>query len=70
VELRAVELRAEHAEDAARESREAVLVELERLAASVDERLHRLEAPPAVEPAAAEPPALGEVVPIRSSAET
>ena len=44
VELRALELRAEVAEAMARESREAVLVQLERLAARVDWRFQRLEA--------------------------
>jgi chromosome segregation ATPase len=71
VELRALELRAEHAEAAARENREAVLVELERLASSVEQRLQRLETPrastDAAEPAAPTP--LGQVVPIRTSAE-
>ena len=43
LELRALELRLEHAEDAARESREAVLVQLQRLASRIDWRLQRLE---------------------------
>lgn len=43
LELRALELRLEHAEDAARESREAVLVQLQRLASRIDWRLERLE---------------------------
>jgi chromosome segregation ATPase len=43
LELRAVELRMEHAEAAARENREAVLTQLERLASRVEWRLQRLE---------------------------
>ena len=43
VEMRAVELRIDHAEEAARENREAVLVQLERLASRIDMRLDRLE---------------------------
>lgn len=43
LELRALELRLEHAEEAARENREAVLVQLERLASRIDWRLQRLE---------------------------
>ena len=44
LELRALELRMEHAEAAAREHREAVLVQLERLASRIEWRLQRLEA--------------------------
>jgi chromosome segregation ATPase len=64
LELRALELRMEHAEAAARENREAVLVQLERLAARIDWRFQRLEA----EYEAAHPQAVGgggQVVPIR-----
>jgi hypothetical protein len=64
LELRALELRMEHAEAAARENREAVLVQLERLAARIDWRFQRLEA----EYDAAHPQAVGgggQVVPIR-----
>ena len=43
MELRALELRMEHAEAAAREHREAVLTQLERLASRVEWRLQRLE---------------------------
>jgi vacuolar-type H+-ATPase subunit I/STV1 len=43
VEMRAIELRIDHAEEAARENREAVLVQLERLASRIDMRLDRLE---------------------------
>jgi chromosome segregation ATPase len=43
LELRALELRMEHAEAAARENREAVLTQLERLASRVELRLQRLE---------------------------
>ena len=63
LELRALELRMEHAEAAARENREAVLVQLERLAARIEWRFQRLEA----EHDAAYPEAVGgaQVVPIR-----
>ena len=63
VELRALELRAEVAEATARESREAVLVQLERLAARVDWRFQRLEAE--LEAYAPEEATGGRVVPIR-----
>jgi hypothetical protein len=43
VEIRALELRIDHAEETAREYREAVLVQLERLASRIDMRLDRLE---------------------------
>jgi hypothetical protein len=43
VEMRALELRIDHAEETARENREAVLVQLERLASRIDMRLDRLE---------------------------
>jgi chromosome segregation ATPase len=63
LELRALELRMEHAEAAARENREAVLVQLERLAARIEWRFQRLEA----EYEAANPEAVGggQVVPLR-----
>jgi chromosome segregation ATPase len=63
LELRALELRMEHAEAAARENREAVLVQLERLAARIEWRFQRLEA----EYEARQPQAVGggQVVPIR-----
>ena len=64
LELRALELRMEHAEAAGRENREAVLVQLERLAARIEWRFQRLEA----EFEAAHPQAVGgggQVVPIR-----
>jgi chromosome segregation ATPase len=64
LELRALELRMEHAEAAARENREAVLVQLERLAARIEWRFQRLEA----EYEASHPRAIGgggQVVPIR-----
>jgi DNA repair exonuclease SbcCD ATPase subunit len=71
VELRALELRMQHAEEAARENREAVLVQLERLASRIEWRLQRLESADgtAAEGTHEEPP-LGEVVPLRGSAET
>ena len=65
-----LELRMEHAEAAARENREAVLMQLERLASRIEWRLQRLEAPPAgapFQPQPAEAP-LGQVVPIRGEA--
>jgi chromosome segregation ATPase len=68
LELRALELRMEHAEAAARENREAVLVQLERLAARIEWRFQRLEA----EYEARHPQAVGgggQVVPLRPSAE-
>jgi len=69
LELRGLELRMEHAEAAARENREAVLMQLERLASRIEWRLERLEA---VEADAAYQPAggvgpMGQVVPMRSS---
>jgi chromosome segregation ATPase len=71
VELRALELRMQHAEVAARENREAVLVQLERLAARLEWRLQQLESgqdPESEAPAEQEP--LGQVVPLRGGAET
>ena len=69
LEMRGLELRMEHAEAAARENREAVLMQLERLASRIEWRLERLEA---VEADAAYQPAggvgpMGQVVPMRSS---
>ena len=62
LELRALELRMEHAEAAARENREAVLVQLERLAARIEWRFQRLEEEyEARQPQAAS----GQVVPLR-----
>ena len=62
LELRALELRMEHAEAAARENREAVLVQLERLAARIEWRFRRLEE----EYEARQPQAVGgQVVPLR-----
>jgi hypothetical protein len=43
VELQALELRVDHAEAAARESRDAVLAHLERLASHIESRLRQLE---------------------------
>ncbi|HSJ93081.1 MAG TPA: hypothetical protein VK896_03510 [Gaiellaceae bacterium] len=66
VELRALELRLEHAEAAAREGRGSVLTQMERLAAEIEARLQRLEV---ADPAAgyAETTTDGRVIPIRSS---
>ena len=62
LELRALELRMEHAEAAARENREAVLVQLERLAARIEWRFKRLEE----EYESRQPQAVGgQVVPLR-----
>ena len=69
LELRGLELRMEHAEAAARENREAVLMQLERLASRIEWRLQRLET---VETGAAYLPAggvgpMGQVVPLRGA---
>ena len=70
VELRALELRMQHAEAAARENREAVLVQLERLASRIEWRLQRLESDEQTEPEGSqEEPPLGQVVPLRGGAE-
>ncbi len=70
LELRALELRMEHAESAARENREAVLTQLERLASRVEWRLQRLEEAAQAE-ADGEPDETGaEIVPIRGGADT
>ena len=69
LEVRGLELRMEHAEAAARENREAVLMQLERLASRMEWRLQRLEAAEAgttYQPAAGFAP-MGQVVPIRSN---
>ncbi|HUF01356.1 MAG TPA: hypothetical protein VMN35_02935 [Gaiellaceae bacterium] len=64
VELRSLELRMEHTEAAARESREAVLAQLERLASRMESRLRRLEEPqPTAYPQAVPE---GQVIPIRT----
>jgi len=67
LELRGLELRMEHAQAAARENREAVLTQLERLASRIEWRLQRLESDqtgPSYDHAAA---AGAQVVPIRSN---
>jgi chromosome segregation ATPase len=65
LELHALELRMEHTEAAARENREAVLVQLERLASRIEWRLQRIEAGGSGEPAGeAETSPLAEVVSI------
>jgi len=69
LEVRGLELRMEHAEAAARENREAVLMQLERLASRMEwwlQRLEAAEAGTAYQPAAGFAP-MGEVVPIRSN---
>jgi chromosome segregation ATPase len=67
LELRGLELRMEHAEAAARENREAVLTQLERLASRVEWRLQRLET---AQEGYTEPVETGaQVVPIRGGAE-
>lgn len=65
VELRGLELRMEHAEVAARENREAVLVQLERLASRFEWRLHNLESDHASLSAAESVAGGGQVVPLR-----
>jgi chromosome segregation ATPase len=68
VEIRALELRIDHAEETARESREAVLVQLERLASRIDMRLDRLESTKNPTYESSEITAGGaQVVPIRSN---
>jgi chromosome segregation ATPase len=70
LELRSIELRMEHAEAAARENREAVLTQLERLASRVEWRLQRLEEA-AQAGSYGEPETSGAaVVPIRGGADT
>lgn len=67
LELRALELRMDHTEATSRESREAVLTQLERLASRIEWRLQRLEAE---KNRASEPIARagvgGQVVPFRA----
>jgi uncharacterized membrane protein YccC len=76
VEVRSLELRMQHAEESARENREAVLVQLERLASRVEWRLQRLETPEVAEESPVEHKdepareAIGQVVPLRGGAET
>jgi chromosome segregation ATPase len=66
VEMRALELSIEHALTSAREEREAILTQFERLASRVESRLQRLESSePGV--AYAEDGADGRVIPIRTS---
>jgi len=69
LELRQLELRMEHAEAAARENREAVLVQLERLASRTEWRLQRLETDQPVTPYPPVQAAAGgaQVVPIRAN---
>jgi chromosome segregation ATPase len=69
LELRSLELRMEHAEAAARENREAVLTQLERLASRVEWRLQRLEEA-AQAGSYVEPETGAEIVPIRGGADT
>ncbi len=66
LEVRALELRMDHTEAAARENREAVLTQLERLASRVDWRLHRLEGRPLSSEEQA-PQIEAQVVPIRGT---
>jgi chromosome segregation ATPase len=69
-EFRALELRLQHAETAAREDREAVLAQLERLSAEVERRLQHLEEQRAEAADAPGPSILGEVVAIRGGVDT
>ena len=70
IELRALELRMDHAEAAARENREAVLVQLERLASRIEWRLGQLESEHAAgeEDQPDDSATLGQVVPIHGEA--
>jgi chromosome segregation ATPase len=69
MELRGLELRMEHAEAAARENREAVLMQLERLASRIEWRLQHLEENEAAGTRArAAGGSHGNVVPIRGDA--
>ena len=71
LELRSLELRMEHAEAAARENREAVLTQLERLASRVEWRLQTLEAAQEDDFPEPEPEDTGaRVVPIRGGADS
>lgn len=68
VELRGLELRMQQLEAAARENRDAVLMQFERLASRLQWRLQQLETEntdPAYGAAATTAPQLGQVVPIR-----
>lgn len=65
VELRALELRIEHAEAAVREGRDAVLAKMEQIASLMESRLQHLEAEQA-SPSHGEDRD-GQVIPIRSS---
>jgi chromosome segregation ATPase len=69
VEIRSLAIRMDHAEAAAREHREAVLAELERLSSQIESRLQRLED----EVGATDGPSnlaspIGDVVPFRTEA--
>lgn len=67
MELRALELRMEHAEAAAREHREAVLTQLERLASRIEWRLQRLEPERPTASDDHNDPVGAQVVPIRGT---
>ena len=67
LELRALELRMEHAEAAARESREAVLTQLERFSSRIDWLPQRPEAQPEPTSSAHEPQVEAQVVSIRAT---
>jgi chromosome segregation ATPase len=70
LETRALELRLDHAEAAARENRDAVLVQVERLASRIEWRLQRLETVETAGPPFPQPQAAivgAQVVPIRGS---
>jgi hypothetical protein len=68
VEIRALELKLEHAEAAARETRDAVLEQVEALASRIESRLRRVESEPEPQQPAAHPRGVtgGDVVSIRS----
>jgi hypothetical protein len=67
VELRALELRLEQAEAAAREGRDAVLAQLDRVASRIEWRLLQLEGDDTVLPDAGAAASGAQVVPIRSN---
>jgi hypothetical protein len=71
IEVRALELRLQHAEAVGQESQQAVLLQLERLAAAIEPRLRRLEREhddDGEEPF--DPDPVGEVVSIHGTADT
>lgn len=66
LELRALEVRAERAEQAARQSRDAMVAQLDRLAGQVESRFQKLESDPTDSPHSEEA-GQAEVVPLRGA---